>query len=83
MTEIFAVPLQHSTTSQLECICIICCAEAFTPPLHMSFTLYFTQVQGYSFSPTKRPYKAVRAKQISRDVSAGSVKNPAPTAVTP
>lgn len=87
MTEMFAALLQHSTTSQLPCICVICCAEAVHT--HCMCFLYCT-LPSFTVSswvihvapPKEQTYQAVRAGQISRDVSAGSVENPTLTAVT-
>lgn len=87
MTEIFAALLQHSTTSQLQCICIVCHAEALHT--HCICALYCTlpsfRVRSWVIhaAPLKaQTYQAVRVGQISRDVSAVSVENPASTAVT-
>lgn len=80
--EIFAALPQHLTTSQLQCICIICCAEA----LHthciclLHCTLPSFRVSSWvihAVPPKAQIYQAVRVVHISRDVSAD-----ASTAVT-
>lgn len=69
MTEIFAALLQHSTTSQLQCICIICHAEALQTqcicPLYCTLPSFRVRSGVIHEAPPKaQTYQAVRVDRF-------------------